>query len=355
MNHLDEGTIHAWLDGALDEAQAAEVSKHAASCAQCGAAVAEARGLIAGASRVLTSLDDVPSGVLPRLAPAVASAKPPRRSWQAAPWVTGIAAALILAIGVKEWRDRPSARAAFLPVPATTADSLRAGETVRLDQRIVDSALRDQRPRALQPVSAPPPVATPAAKATLGAGGSGAAGSGAAGVQSADIGGEMASKSSAGLKKTGVAEAPTVAAPPTPVAPEAAAVSQRMMSESPKDAFELRQSAGCYRTAVSGPSTEAATQVASMRAQDASRRMARSAPTAAMAPSSAEAGSAAEGAGTRLVRLDSALVAGARRVYSASGAQIGTWRVDGDTARLLIGGVLQSVPLSSRVACRVAP
>jgi hypothetical protein len=65
MQHLEEGTIHAWLDGALapDEAQRAEA--HMASCETCSALVAEARGLIAAASRILTALDQVPSDVIP--------------------------------------------------------------------------------------------------------------------------------------------------------------------------------------------------------------------------------------------------------------------------------------------------
>lgn len=63
--HLDEGTIHAWLDGALDAEEARRVERHAAECETCRAAVAEARGLIAGASRILSALDDVPSGVVP--------------------------------------------------------------------------------------------------------------------------------------------------------------------------------------------------------------------------------------------------------------------------------------------------
>src|SRR5689334_11313454 len=65
MRHPDEGTIHAWLDGALDDAEAAQVESHALECAACGALVAEARGLVAGASRVLGALDLVPGGVIP--------------------------------------------------------------------------------------------------------------------------------------------------------------------------------------------------------------------------------------------------------------------------------------------------
>ncbi len=47
MQHLDEGTIHAWLDGQLPRDEALEVEAHVAECRQCADAVAEARGLIA--------------------------------------------------------------------------------------------------------------------------------------------------------------------------------------------------------------------------------------------------------------------------------------------------------------------
>jgi anti-sigma factor RsiW len=66
MQHLDEGTIHAWLDGALDAEEASRVEQHVAGCATCAAAVAEARGLVAGASRILSALDDTPSVLAPR-------------------------------------------------------------------------------------------------------------------------------------------------------------------------------------------------------------------------------------------------------------------------------------------------
>jgi hypothetical protein len=65
MQHPDEGTIHSWLDGALTAQESAEVEAHVQNCAECAVAVAEARGFIAGASRILTALDSVPSGVLP--------------------------------------------------------------------------------------------------------------------------------------------------------------------------------------------------------------------------------------------------------------------------------------------------
>ena len=61
MQHLDEGTIHAWLDGALSAEEAARAEAHVASCPACADAVAEARGLIAASSRILTALDNVPN------------------------------------------------------------------------------------------------------------------------------------------------------------------------------------------------------------------------------------------------------------------------------------------------------
>ena len=65
MQHLDEGTIHAWLDGQLPPDEALEVEAHVAECRQCADAVAEARGLIAASSRILTALDGVPREVVP--------------------------------------------------------------------------------------------------------------------------------------------------------------------------------------------------------------------------------------------------------------------------------------------------
>jgi hypothetical protein len=69
MQHPDEGTIHSWLDGVLSADETARVEAHVKECPQCAAAVAEARGFIAGASRILTALDNAPGGVVPVAAP----------------------------------------------------------------------------------------------------------------------------------------------------------------------------------------------------------------------------------------------------------------------------------------------
>ena len=69
MQHPDEGTIHSWLDGALSSDDAARLEAHVKECPQCAAAVAEARGFMAAASRILTALDNAPRGVVPAAAP----------------------------------------------------------------------------------------------------------------------------------------------------------------------------------------------------------------------------------------------------------------------------------------------
>lgn len=57
MQHPDEGTIHAWLDGALGENEAAAVQSHVDECPACAERVREARGLIAGATRIVEATD----------------------------------------------------------------------------------------------------------------------------------------------------------------------------------------------------------------------------------------------------------------------------------------------------------
>src|SRR5687768_18336393 len=63
--HPEEGLIHAWLDDALGAAEAERIEAHVRGCAECQTRVAEARGLIAGASRIVAALDDAPARTRP--------------------------------------------------------------------------------------------------------------------------------------------------------------------------------------------------------------------------------------------------------------------------------------------------
>lgn len=96
MQHPDEGVVHAWLDGELPEDQANEIAAHMSDCPECSAMVAEARGLIAASTRILTVLDNVPAGVIPEEAgrlPAPAR----RRRWYDRTDIHAAAALLIVA------------------------------------------------------------------------------------------------------------------------------------------------------------------------------------------------------------------------------------------------------------------
>ncbi|MEO6446661.1 MAG: zf-HC2 domain-containing protein [Gemmatimonadaceae bacterium] len=65
MEHVDEGQLHAWLDGELSSEERGRLEGHIAECAECGALLAEARGIVAASSRIISRLDDVPGGVIP--------------------------------------------------------------------------------------------------------------------------------------------------------------------------------------------------------------------------------------------------------------------------------------------------
>jgi anti-sigma factor RsiW len=180
MQHLDEGTIHAWLDGQLPRDEAHQVEAHVAECRECADAVAEARGLIAASSRILTALDSVPGEVVPKQAPfrteaeaaranAIADAaadaivpldlvvrRAPRRWFNGASLAA--AAAIVVGIGTVATMQRSSLKApaaadatastATVPAvpPAPAADSLGAvrnavvGTSVDAPKRPVTSA-----------------------------------------------------------------------------------------------------------------------------------------------------------------------------------------------------------------------
>ena len=129
--HVDEGMIHAWLDGALSPDESARVEAHAASCAECSALVAEARGLLAASSRILASLDAVPAGVIPghdagadQLAALRARRQASTRRWWSDRRVLA-AASLVLVAGVSSvvWRQSADVRSVVDATASPSTDS----------------------------------------------------------------------------------------------------------------------------------------------------------------------------------------------------------------------------------------
>lgn len=100
--HVDEGTVHTWLDGAFEADAADRVARHVAGCDACGALVAEARGLVASSSRILGGLDNEPAGVVPAVDVARTAARmvtPTARVTWNRTWVLRAAAALFVVVG----------------------------------------------------------------------------------------------------------------------------------------------------------------------------------------------------------------------------------------------------------------
>jgi hypothetical protein len=97
MQHLDEGTIHAWLDGALPADESTGVERHVAQCKECASLVAEARGMIAGASRIVSALDVVPGGVIPKSSRTKSSSGSLWRALRLTPSRAALAATLVIA------------------------------------------------------------------------------------------------------------------------------------------------------------------------------------------------------------------------------------------------------------------
>jgi hypothetical protein len=81
MSHLDEGTLHALLDGELEGNEVAEIQAHLGSCSSCGLRLREVKEFLAEADRLIASVDvGVPAAAAaPRpepVAAAQASARP---------------------------------------------------------------------------------------------------------------------------------------------------------------------------------------------------------------------------------------------------------------------------------------
>jgi hypothetical protein len=203
MQHLDEGTIHAWLDGQLPPEEAQQVDAHVAECRQCADAVAEARGLIAASSRILMALDGVPRDVVPAssapvggaLAPRAAPSDPPavlptrrrvRRRWFNNVTLAA-AATIVVAVGVTTvMRAGKQRQSSMLPEVASTT---------RRSGPLADSASAASSSPAAAPLALPNPAPAAESPKSLGAAAS-SGGQRFAGVAPANEGARDARQSS---------------------------------------------------------------------------------------------------------------------------------------------------------------
>jgi len=318
--------------------RAREIEAHIAECATCSAAVAEARGLIAASSRILTALDDVPGAVVPK------RAAPPRRQWRAAPWVTGIAAALMLAIGVTTFNRRAVQESA--PIASPRIETRQATDTVvqtpTAQTAVAAASVRDSggAPPAPRRVAAAPKAVR--AKAPV-----------------------LERKTALGARRataTQVESPPTAAPAPARdqamqnVAASEIAAERAMKRGGESPPSEIAAVAGCYRVPTSATvrGDERVASVSAGAVGGAASGRSRSAPApAARAPVAA----AADFAATRAVtlRLDTLRRASGYVVRAAeSDSVIGSWTRMGDDSLRVDLSASRRVLLTAkdRVGCR---
>ena len=359
MNHLDEGTIHAWLDGALDAAQSAALETHVTSCPQCADAVAEARGLIAASSRILMALDDDRVNVVPKApVPGVVPMPSQRRVRRTAPWIGAVAAVLLAAV-VLQTSQFSNDRVASLPMPlqseapATLADSVRPAAPPPMASRELQQSTASvaTEPVARRTQGAVPtakvgnavpstPVAPPSNTRAL-----------AAGTQNTEAKAEVGS-----VAGTAVTSTSSRRPEPTRLADEAIRLRAALVSaDAPAPSLELRgrgamvavldsSVAGCY----AAPSVMAARDMAAAAPVAAQSERRAAAQSRAAAPAAAPPREFL--ATTPALRVDTARGRVVRAVPSDS--IIGSWRVVGDSLQLeLSGGRIFTVARSARVVC----
>jgi len=164
MSHVDDGTLHAYLDGELSPPEAQAIEAHAAQCPACRTRLEEERALIARAGELLAQAAP-PDREVPPFRPG--DVKPPPRVWWQVRTPLAWAATIALALGIGTYvgergvpqleptaPERPIiiadqlARSAPAPGPATASapDSAFAGQRQRVAER---------RPRVSKPAASP--------------------------------------------------------------------------------------------------------------------------------------------------------------------------------------------------------
>jgi hypothetical protein len=164
MSHVDDGTLHAYLDGELSPPEAQGVETHVAQCPACRERLAEERALIARATELLARAAP-PERDLPPFRPG--DIQPPVRLWWQVRLPLAWAATIALALGIGTYvgergvprleptaPERPTivadqlARTAPAPGPATAS----APDSVFAEQR---QRVSERRGRVSKPAASP--------------------------------------------------------------------------------------------------------------------------------------------------------------------------------------------------------
>src|SRR5947199_2189593 len=162
MSHVDDGTLHTYLDGELAPAEARGVDAHFAQCPACRERLEQERALIARAGELL-ALAAPPDRELPPWRPG--DAKPLERLWWQVRLPLAWAATIVLALGIgtyfgRESKPVPQAQTASDAEPATP----RALEAPISSERAQRESRGEARRAARTPPAAHPAAPAPAAR-----------------------------------------------------------------------------------------------------------------------------------------------------------------------------------------------
>ena len=158
MSHVDDGTLHAYLDGELAPAEAQGVDAHLAQCPACRGRVEEERALISRAGELL-ALAAPPERAVPPF--RAGDVRPLKRLWWRARLPLAWAATVILALGIGTYLGSGSRALMERPAAAPQQD---------LSRDLVAADTPARRVRQESPAeprvakrAAPPPATPPAA------------------------------------------------------------------------------------------------------------------------------------------------------------------------------------------------
>jgi hypothetical protein len=152
MSHVDDGMLHAYLDGELAPAEAQGVDAHLAQCPDCRRRLDEERALIARADELL-AMAAPPERAGPPL--RAGDVRPPARLWWQVRLPLAWAATVLLALGIGTYFGSRSA-AYRSQVATDRAEPFLAGDSVAPAPR------RALAQRAVRRAPAPAPAASPA-------------------------------------------------------------------------------------------------------------------------------------------------------------------------------------------------
>ena len=130
MSHLEDGTLHALLDGEIPSAELAALEAHLSACAECRARL-DAERAIRGEADGLVEILEAPAFAVTASPPAQAvRARPPRRWGRDVAW----AATVLLAagLGYASRGGRSAAPASQVAATGETSTSLPASPTPRI-------------------------------------------------------------------------------------------------------------------------------------------------------------------------------------------------------------------------------